>query len=72
MANPFYSAVIEVEVRHFERRGTRNAGRIAPHGEPMILRRYKYLSRSDIPHRVIPTPMPVRELHGLAAERQSQ
>ena len=35
--DPFHGAVVEVEVRHFERFRTRNACRLAPDGKAVVL-----------------------------------
>src|SRR5207249_8270823 len=68
----FDRTVIEVEMGHFKRLRTRNATRIAAHREPVVLRRYKYLSCRNIAHRMITPPMSVRQLHGLATQSEAE
>src|SRR6185503_20261296 len=70
--HPFDGPVVEVKVRDLKRLRTGNAAGITVHREAVVLRRDKYLSRIEIPHRMVSPPMPVRELHRLAPQRQSQ
>src|SRR5882762_3071956 len=70
--HPFDGPIVEVKVRDLKRLRTGNAARIAVHGESMILRRDKYLSRIEIAHWVVPPAMAIRELHRLAAQRQTE
>src|SRR5688500_4996293 len=59
-------------MRHLEIWGSCDTALVALDGEPMILRCDKYPSRFDFLHRVVSTPVPIRHLRGLAAERKSQ
>src|SRR6266511_3764986 len=70
--DPFDGPIVEVKVGDFKRLRTGNATRIAVHRESMVLRRDKYLSRIEIAHRVVAPAMPIRELHRLATQRQTE
>ena len=68
----FDGPVVEVKVGDLKRLRTGDAFRIAAHGESVVLGRYKYLSRIEIPHRVVPPAVTIRQLHRLAAECQAE
>ena len=70
--HPFDGPVVEVKVGDLKRLRTRHSPGVAVHHESMVLRRDKYLSRMEIPHRVVSPPVSVRELYRLAAERQTE
>jgi len=72
VAYTFDGPVVEVKVRDLKRLRTGHAARIAAHCEAMVLRRDKYLSCIEIPHRMVAPAMPVRELYRLAAQRQTE
>ena len=58
----FDGAVVEVKVGDLKRFGTGHAAAVAAHRETMVLRRDKYLSCREIPHRMVAAPVAVREL----------
>ena len=69
---PFDGPVVEVKVRDLKRLRTGHAARIAAHREPMVLRRYKYLSRTEIPHRVVTAAVPIGEFDRLSPKGEAQ
>src|SRR2546425_1422754 len=68
----FDRSVVEVKVGDLKRLRARNATRLSPHRESMILGRDKYLSRRKIAHRMIPPAMAVGQLDRLASHRQAE
>src|SRR6266550_7626748 len=72
VAHALHRAVIEVQVGDLERRGAWDVLPLAAHREAMVLRRYKYLSRSNIAHGVVATPVAIRQLDRLSAQRQAE
>src|SRR6267378_1835032 len=72
MLDSFDGPVVEVKVGDLKRLRAWNAASLSPHRESMILRSDKYLSCSKIPHWMVAAAMSVRELHRLAAHRQTQ
>ena len=68
----FHRSVIQIPVGDAK---TRRAGDLLVlplHRESVVLRGYKYLSRRQIPNRVVATPVSVGELDGLSAKSQSE
>src|SRR5438105_11808134 len=72
MLHPFDGAVVEVKVGDLKRFGTWHAGGVTAHREAVVLRRDKYLSCREIPHRMVAAPMAVGELHRVTPERQTE
>ena len=68
----FDGPVVEVKVGDLKRLRTWNTARFAPDCESVVLRRDKYLSRSEIAHGMIAAPMSVRELLRLSAQRETE
>ena len=67
----FYAAIIAVKVRHLKFFGTYDVLSRSPYSKSVVLTGYQDLARLGLPHRVIPSPVPVRELDRLRAERQT-
>src|SRR5258705_11108171 len=70
--DPFDGPVVEVKVGDLKRLRARNATRLSPHCESMILRCDKYLSCRNIPHWMVAAAMSLRELHRLAPHCQAK
>jgi len=68
----FDRTVIEVEMGHFKWLRARDAPGVAAHREPVVLRRDKYLPGCKIPHRMVTASMAVRQLHRVAAQRETE
>ena len=71
VANPFDSSVVQIQVRHLERRRTGNAVLVANHREPMVLGGDEHLIVPNVAHWVISASMPVRHLGSGAAVGKS-
>src|SRR5919197_5333349 len=72
MLDPFDGPVVEVKVGHLKRLRAWHARRFPPHGKSMVLRRDKYLSRSEIAYWMGSAPVSVWQLDRLAAHRQAK
>src|SRR5438046_2495602 len=70
--DPFDGPVVEVKVGDLKRLRARNARRLSPHCESVVLRRDKYLSCSNIANWMIATPMAVWQLHRLPAHCETE
>src|SRR5204863_9333058 len=70
--DPLYGAVVEVQMGDFEGLGARNAAGFPSGGKPVVLRGGEYLSRREIAHGVVPTPVPVREFDRFPTQRESE
>src|SRR5438552_8974496 len=68
----FDGSVVEVKARDLKRLRAGNAGRFAANRESVVLRRYKYLSRREIAHRMVAAAMAVRKLHCFPTRRQAK
>lgn len=62
MPQPFYRAVVQVDVSDIEFGRIANAGRIAFDCESMILRRDQHAAAGHFPHRVVSAAMAEGEL----------
>jgi hypothetical protein len=67
MANPLDGPVVQIEVRHLERRRSGNAVCIANHSETMVLGGDEHLIGSDVAYRVVSASMTVGQLSRDAA-----
>src|SRR5438034_6618932 len=70
--DPFDGPVVEVKVGDLKRLRARNAARLPPDCESMVLRRDKYLSCSNIADRMIAAPMAVGQLHRFPAHCETE
>src|SRR4026208_2194270 len=67
----FYAAIIEVKVRHLKFFGTYDVLSRSPYSKSVVLAGYQNLALLGLPDWVVPSPMPIRELDRLRAERQA-
>src|SRR5436190_23933244 len=70
--DPLHGAVVEVLMGDFEGLGARNAAGFSSHSKPAVLRGETFLSRREIAHGVVPTPVPVREFDRFPTQRESE
>ena len=70
--HPFHCAVIEVEVRNLKWFRARDAARIAPDREAVVLGSDKYLAGLKIAYRMVSAPVTVGQLHRVAPEGESK
>src|SRR6185437_1028625 len=71
VAHALDGAVIQVEVRNLEPGRARDAVRVANYREAMVLSGDEYLVAAQIAHRMVATPVAVRQLGRRAAEGQT-
>ena len=72
VANTFHGSVVQVDVRDFEIRRPWDGGSVTLERETVVLRGDKYLASRNIPHRVVPSAVPVGELDRLTAECEAK
>ena len=70
MANPLDGPIVQIEVRHLQRRRSGNAVGVANHSETMVLGGDEHLIGSDVAYRVVPASVTVRQLGRGAAISQ--
>jgi len=71
MANPLDGPIVQIQVRHLERGRSRNTLGSPNHSETMVLGGDEHLIGSNILHRMVSAPVPVRQLGGCASIGQS-
>ena len=64
--------IVQIDVRNLEFAGSRNLVLGTLNRESVVLRRYKYLSRKKIPHRVVTAPVPIGEFDRLSPKGEAQ
>ena len=69
MPKSFYTMIVEIDMRHTERRGARNPNLGATHGEPVILGGDRHLARVDFLDGMVSAVVTVRQLIRLSAVR---
>ena len=60
--NTLYGTVVQIDMGDFQSGGAGNPVRLSNYREPMVLGGDKYLTAAKISHRMIASPMPVRQL----------
>ena len=71
VSNSLYGSVVQVQMRHLERRGARNAPCIPNYSEAMVLRRDQYLITAQVLDWMVATSVTIGELRGAATVRQA-
>ena len=69
MPKSFYTMIVEIDMRHTERRGAWNPSLGAAHGEPVILRGDRHVARVDFSYWMVTAVVAVRQLIRLGAIR---
>lgn len=70
--NAFHRSVIEIDVSDLQIARAGDRALLALNRESVVLRRYKYLSCTEIPHRVVTAPVPIGEFDRLPPEGEAQ
>ena len=60
--NTLYGTVVQIDMGDFQSGGAGNPVRLSNYREPMVLGGDKYLAAAKISHRMIASPVPVRQL----------
>src|SRR3954451_10891519 len=71
MANALDGSIVQIDMRDLERGRSGHAANLANYREAMVLSCDQHLPTAEIAHRVVATPMPIRELGGSTAVRES-
>ena len=70
--NAFHRSVIEIDVSDLQIARAGDRAVLPLNRESVVLRRYKYLSCTEIPYRVVAAAVPIGEFDRLSAEGEPQ